>query len=68
MSELTAIDWLVKQLNNMSWGHIAIDVPKEMIEQAKEMERQQIVYSFNEGRGGKLILGNNYYNETFKKD
>jgi len=77
MSEQTAIDWLVSQLNNMSWGHISIDVPKEMIEQAKQMEKQHIIDAANQfefqdihgyGICDTITKGEQYYLETFKKD
>ena len=38
---LTAVEWLIKQVNHQSWGNVMIDIPKEVIEQAKAMEREQ---------------------------
>ena len=60
----TSTEWLFEKL----W-----DEPKDkltwyaILEQAKEMERQQIIKTFNEGALDGLQLGEQYYTETFKK-
>ena len=38
----TAVEWLVEQINGKSLNKVIIDIPKEIIEQAKEMEKEQI--------------------------
>lgn len=59
----TAVEWLVEQFNLQAY------IPH--IEQAKEMEKQQIIEAYVEGffdeRKGKNIKAEDYYNETFKK-
>lgn len=64
---MTAVEWLMEQLfelRNPTLNQI------EIMNQAKEMEKQQIIDAFEEGYGsgyrdnGKL--GSEYYNETFK--
>jgi hypothetical protein len=56
----TAVQWLV----NVVQSCIAPDyIPKEIVEQAKEMEKQQIIDAYKEGVG----FAEQYYNETFKK-
>ena len=45
----TAVEWLIEQVNHFSWNNVIIDIPKEIIEQAKEMEKQQIVESYRLG-------------------
>jgi len=64
----TAVEWLVDQITNGTLH------TKELISQAKEMEKQQII----EAHGNKLrksrgtsncevwVGGIDYYNETFK--
>jgi hypothetical protein len=65
----TAVEWLVEQITNGTLH------TKELISQAKEMEKQQII----EAHGNKLrkssgagtsyeywVGGIDYYNETFK--
>jgi hypothetical protein len=65
----TAVEWLVEQLpmriKNSMMGEI---------EQAKEMERQQIMTAFTRGDifgadyfDGVNITEENYYNQTFNK-
>jgi hypothetical protein len=67
----TAVEWLIDELRNKHG--LSIDLYSEF-EQAKEMEKEQIVEGFNFGvyDGGALIKkykmsGEQYYNETFKQ-
>jgi hypothetical protein len=62
----TAVEWLVSHLNKQEWFTYK---QIEYIEQAKEMEKQQIIDAHN---NGKNILppnenGKQYYNQTFKE-
>jgi hypothetical protein len=63
----TAVEWLFDNLD-LSGGSEAI----EMLEQAKEMEKEQIERAFNESRLTHPMIGfkhetfEQYYNETFK--
>ena len=70
----TAVEWLVKYLSDRgyiqapSFGHSIID---KGIEQAKEMEKQQIMDSYIMGSydmAAKEFRPEQYYNETFKKE
>jgi hypothetical protein len=71
---MTALEWLVEQITNST-------MPVQMaIEQAKEMEKQQIGKAFLNGRLKEIGSGvlfdlqpltetfHNYYNETFKSE
>jgi hypothetical protein len=74
----SAVEFLVELLNNLNDNfNLAF---KDEIEQAKEMEKQQIVEAYTDGTNynkfKKLIitpddedykLGKQYYNETFNK-
>jgi hypothetical protein len=78
----TAVDWLLEQVNNKGWGDYMISIPVEVIEQAKEMEKEQMIdFAFNfyydfcnkTGVPFNLISENrinaeDYYNETFNND
>jgi hypothetical protein len=78
----TAVDWLFEQVNNKGWGDYMISIPVEVIEQAKEMEKEQMIdFAFNfyydfcnkTGVPFNLISENrinaeDYYNETFNND
>ena len=59
----TAVEWLVEQFNLQAY------IPH--IEQAKEMEKQQIIDANRDGvdmviDNAPFITGEQYYNETFK--
>lgn len=71
-SNKTAVEWLVDKLMKGEF----INSTNELIEQAKQMEKEQIMESWNDGnflgRNGNILLeyntGEQYYNETYKKD
>ncbi len=48
MKQQTAIDWLISELNNSGIEHLYL--VEESIEQAKEMERRQIVFAHTNGQ------------------
>ena len=62
----TAIEWLLEELVKGDF-----DYQQNAIKQAKEMEKQQIIISFNKGLSNwdnpSHYLGKEYYKETFKK-
>ena len=60
----TVIEWLEEQLKinnylseNAHW----------LIDEAKEMEKQQIIDAANSEKSVDINYGSQYYNETFKK-
>jgi hypothetical protein len=55
IEKLTAVEWLVEQLNLHEY--------EDVIEQAKEMEKQRLKDAYAMGREGKTIAE---FNETFK--
>jgi hypothetical protein len=74
----TAVEWLQKQLEcfgnkhelQMSWATV-----DELLDQAKEMEKEQIMSAFTQGDifgadyyDGVNITEENYYNKTFKSE
>jgi len=66
INKQTAVDYIVNVVNSC----IAPDyIPNEIVKQAKQMEKEQIIDSFDEGfkydihNGG----GQQYYNETYKQ-
>jgi hypothetical protein len=72
MAQQTAVEWLMKQL--LKYGFISV----HDLKQAKEMEKEQIIYSNYNGQsvGKKLIdihihqmitKAEQYYNETYNK-
>ena len=73
MSKQTAVEWLVEQINSSApisrYGHehISISIPKELIDQAQAMEREQIIDAYDKNKMGRVDYGEQYYNETFGK-
>ena len=62
--KMTAVQWLVEQLEQ---HHTSIDIKNTVVfQQAKAMEKQQIVETYNEGALDGLQLGEQYYNFVFK--
>jgi hypothetical protein len=76
MERLTAVEWLVEQ-----WPILESQIPERILEQAKEMEKEQIVNADLNAtiRTAKGVnadvsvtrvkeLAEKYYNETFKSE
>ena len=65
----TAVDWLAEQIDNKDMGEIPMWI-YDFIEQAKEMERQQIIdFANNYGFdvcGYDYERAEQYYKETYK--
>jgi hypothetical protein len=65
MSKQTAVEWLIEKMHkNIEW------IPVPMQEQAKEMEKEQIIDAFDTGRrkGDWIFDGEKYYEETYKNE
>jgi len=75
MAQQTAVEWLIEQLNkneNIRWRGAPVS---ELTEQAKAMEKEQIMDAYDQDLYGglsshmKFDNGEQYYNETYiKKD
>lgn len=69
----TAVEWLVEKLNQCEpmYSGIKSNEHKEyiekLVEQAKEMQEQQIINAFDTGHriGAWNFLGDEYYEKTF---
>ena len=69
----TAIEWLEEQME--TWGHFPRCMRDDIVKQAKEMEKEQIieVWNIRAKIDGVLTYTDNrtaeqYYNETFKSE
>jgi hypothetical protein len=66
----TAVEWLIQELKENSL--LTFDEWKELFEKAKEMEKEQIIETYNKAHsdGYKDIdkFGEQYYNKTFKSE
>jgi hypothetical protein len=62
----TAVEWLIEQ-----WPILESQLPPQLIEQAKEMEKEQIINAYNTSfilRDKPYSTADKYYNETFKSE
>ena len=66
----TAVEWLEKQFVKLESTIGVHGVMYEIIEQAKAMEKQQIVDAYDKGEFNQGCNGDaeQYYKETFKQD
>ena len=63
----TAVEWLAKHLK-LPFNSCTYDL-HEKIEQAKQMEKEQIIDAYEEGDRYKLnFTGEQYYNETYTNE
>ena len=64
----TAVEWLAQQVESKEWQDKFIWHKKEVFQEAKEMEKEQIINAWiatdNELQ---RISAEKYYNETFKQ-
>jgi hypothetical protein len=60
--KLTAVEWLVIEIEKLTGLKIQ---EEDIIQQAKEKEKQQIIDTYKDGVIGTL-LSEDYYNQTFK--
>jgi hypothetical protein len=67
----TAVEWLIQEISAKDWWYLSQSMKQDIIEQAKEMEKEQII-SFGEWYSGmekeKVQRAyNRYLNETTYK-
>ena len=69
---MTAVTWLLEELNNKDWYYLPQSIRNEIINQAKELEKKQIMQAVYDSMGtnfdpnmGRAEL---YYNEKFKSE
>jgi hypothetical protein len=63
----TAIDWLIEQINGHSLNNVTIDIPKEVIEEAKKIHWMQIIHAYTNGYIADELEFQTYYEKTYKK-
>jgi hypothetical protein len=75
----TAVEWLIQKLNQCEpmYSGIQSNEHKEhlekLVQQSKEMEKQQIKQAYNDGKAVVIHIENNmsleeYFNETYKNE
>ena len=83
MKQQTAVEWLSKQISSSKYFYKLMEdinsrstiAQSDIIEEAKEMEKEQIINAFGVGcqvESTRLIgyqgMAEQYYNETFKSE
>jgi len=68
----TAVEWLIEKLKNVEYNPLQKNgysiAEERLYNQAKEMEKQQIIDAYDNGnRSFFEKSGKKYYNETFNK-
>jgi len=78
MENTSAVEWLLNEIIAKDWWYLPESMKQDIIEQAKEMEKEQITNAYSNGRVDEQFKGTNasfyrktseqYYNETFKSE
>ena len=65
MKPQTAVEWLYETL----WKQTDFSLPNNILEQAKAMEKEQIIDAYRKGFiSDDIKLADDYYNENFNKE
>jgi hypothetical protein len=68
----TAVEWLFNQMSNVAAGYVTELNEQEILDKAKEMEKEQIIkaasWTSEDGLSILSELAEQYYNETFKSE
>ena len=70
MKEQTAVEWLVEEFKEKLTGNNLPNWVLDVIQQAKEMEKEQIIEAYNTSfllRDKPYSTAEKYYNETYKQ-
>jgi len=67
MKNMTAIEWLFIQLYEQFEMKGDGKEMNDILERAKEIEKEQIIDAFDTGTNDENRIGREYYNETYKK-
>ena len=61
----TAVEWLIEQVFNSDWKNMSGEDKLKLFEQAKQMEKEQIIDAAERWKG--TNFAEQYYNETYNK-
>jgi hypothetical protein len=69
---MTAVQWLVEQMDKNTWydenGNSQVNIQFDDFEQAKEMEKQQIIDAYKFGITDEYVIGaEQYYKQTYNQ-
>ena len=66
MKKQTAVEWLVDKIEKNV--HHTIKIPNEYFDQAKTMEKEQIINAWQKNPQGFSHTGQQYFNKTYGGD
>jgi hypothetical protein len=61
----TSVEWLQAEFNK--WAEGKVFIPQDLLEQAKEKEKEQICNAYTDGLEGSYIGAEEHYNQTYKQ-
>jgi hypothetical protein len=61
----TAIEWLEEHIKNVNWIDKELSERMDIIQQAKEMEKEQIIDAYQTSHIS-MMTAEQYYNENYK--
>ncbi len=68
----TAVEWLINEIIAKDWWYLPESMKQDIIEQAKAMEKDQIIEAVEDGQRTDFYVkyydAEQYYNETFKSE
>ena len=70
MAQQTAVEWLIRNVNE---NIPPMYIPKQVVEQAKQMEKEQIILAYHNGLFGSMelkgtVFADEYYKKTYEKN
>lgn len=74
MAQQTAVEFLFEQVTNLDWKNLTREKKTEILEQAKAMEKEQIINAWRNGDNDSMYSpqeldqqAEQYYNEIYMK-
>ena len=68
----TVVEWLLDEIIAKDWWYLPESMKQDIIEQAKAMEKEQIIEAVEDGQRTDFYVkyydAEQYYNETFKSE
>jgi hypothetical protein len=64
----TSVEWLQAEFNK--WAEDKVFIPQDLLEEAKRLEKEQIMMAFNDGKVNSVLKkrdSKEYYNQTYNQ-
>ena len=66
MAQQTAVEWYIEAISRLEKS-LGWETENDILNQAKAMEKEQIINAFDNGCINQDLIGKEYYNETYNK-